>query len=90
MSWKQRLGSGGMGDVYKARHSQFGRVRAVKVIKQHFVDAGHDEVIRRFYQEIKAVGALEHPNIVVAIDSSAPTDSVHYLVMEYIEGIGGG
>ena len=71
-----------------ARHSQFGRVRAVKVIKQHFVDAGHQEVIRRFYQEIKAVGALEHPNIVVAIDSSAPTDSVHYLVMEYIDGIG--
>ena len=85
---EQRLGSGGMGDVYRARHSQFGRVRAVKVIKQQFVDAGHDEVIRRFYQEIKAVGALEHPNIVVAIDSSAPTDSVHYLVMEYIEGIG--
>ena len=78
-----------MGDVYRARHSQFGRVRAVKVIKQHFVDAGHQEVIRRFYQEIKAVGALEHPNIVVAIDSSAPTDSVHYLVMEYIDGIGG-
>ncbi len=85
---EQRLGSGGMGDVYKARHAQFGRVRAVKVIKQHFVDTGHQEVIRRFYQEIKAVGALEHPNIVVAIDSSAPTDSVHYLVMEYIEGIG--
>jgi serine/threonine protein kinase/class 3 adenylate cyclase len=84
---EQRLGSGGMGDVFKARHSQFGRVRAVKVIKQQFVDAGHDEIIRRFYQEIKAVGALEHPNIVVAIDSSAPNDSVHYLVMEYIEGI---
>jgi serine/threonine protein kinase len=85
---EQRLGTGGMGDVYKARHAQFGRVRAVKVIKQHFVDTGHDEVIRRFYQEIKAVGALEHPNIVVAIDSSAPTDAVHFLVMEYIEGIG--
>ncbi len=85
---EQRLGSGGMGDVYRARHSQFGRVRAVKVIKQQFVEAGHDEVIRRFYQEIKAVGALEHPNIVVAIDSSSPTDSVHYLVMEYIEGVG--
>jgi len=83
----ERLGSGGMGDVYRARHSQFGRVRAVKVIKQQFVDSEHDEVIRRFYQEIKAVGALEHPNIVVAIDSSAPTDSVHYLVMEYIEGV---
>src|SRR5215213_5697013 len=84
---EERLGSGGMGDVYKARHTQFGRVRAVKVIKQQFVEAGHEEVIRRFYQEIKAVGALEHPNIVVAIDSSAPTDSVHYLVMEYIEGV---
>src|SRR2546423_4138859 len=84
---EQRLGSGGMGDVYRARHSQFGRVRAVKVIKQQFVETGHDEVIRRFYQEIKAVGALEHPNIVVAIDSSSPTDSVHYLVMEYIKGI---
>jgi serine/threonine protein kinase/class 3 adenylate cyclase len=84
---EQRLGSGGMGDVFRARHSQFGRVRAVKVIKQQFVDAGHDEIIRRFYQEIKAVGALEHPNIVVAIDSSAPTDAVHYLVMEYIDGV---
>jgi serine/threonine protein kinase/class 3 adenylate cyclase len=84
---EERLGSGGMGDVFKARHSQFGRVRAVKVIKQQFVDTGHDEIIRRFYQEIKAVGALEHPNIVVAIDSSAPTDAVHYLVMEYIEGV---
>jgi serine/threonine protein kinase len=83
-----RLGSGGMGDVYRARHSQFGRLRAVKVIKQQFVDSGHGEVIRRFYQEIKAVGALEHPNIVVAIDSSAPSDVVHYLVMEYIDGIG--
>ena len=85
---EERLGSGGMGDVFRARHSQFGRVRAVKVIRQHFVDTGHQEVIRRFYQEIKAVGVLEHPNIVVAIDSSAPTDSVHYLVMEYIDGLG--
>jgi serine/threonine protein kinase/class 3 adenylate cyclase len=85
---EERLGSGGMGDVYRARHAQFGRLRAVKIIKQHFVDSGHREVIRRFYQEIKAVGQLDHPNIVVAIDSSAPADSVHYLVMEYIDGIG--
>jgi serine/threonine protein kinase/class 3 adenylate cyclase len=84
---EELLGSGGMGDVYKARHKQFGRVRAVKVIKPQFVSSGHAEVIRRFYNEIKAVGRLEHRNIVVAIDSSAPTDSVHYLVMEYIEGV---
>ncbi len=84
---EELLGSGGMGDVYKARHTQFGRVRAVKVIKQQFVSAGHTEVIRRFYNEIKAVGRLEHRNIVVAIDSSSPNDDVHYLVMEYIEGV---
>ncbi len=81
------LGSGGMGDVYKGRHSQFDRVRAIKVIKPQFVAAGNQDVIRRFYQEIKAVGALVHKNIVVAIDSSAPTDRMHYLVMEYIDGV---
>ena len=81
------IGAGGMGDVYKAHHTQFGRVRAVKVIKPQFVVAGHQDVIRRFYNEIKAVGRLEHKNIVVAIDSSAPTDKLHYLVMEFIEGL---
>lgn len=85
---EEQLGAGGMGDVYKARHSQFGRVRAVKVIKPQFVGPGHEEIVRRFYNEIKAVGKLEHKNIVVAIDSSAPHDNVHYLVMEYIEGVG--
>lgn len=81
------LGSGGMGDVYKARHRQFDRVRAVKVIKPHLVAAGHTEVVNRFYNEIKAVGRLEHKNVVVAIDSSTPSDNVHYLVMEYIQGL---
>jgi len=81
------LGSGGMGDVYKGRHIQFGRERAIKVIKSQYVGKGHEEVVRRFYQEIKAVGALEHKNIVVAIDSSAATDDRHYLVMEYIDGV---
>jgi len=84
---QERLGSGGMGDVYKGRHSQFGRERAIKVIKPHYVAAGNEDVISRFYREIKAVGALEHKNIVVAIDSSAPTDRHHYLVMEYIDGV---
>lgn len=88
------LGSGGMGAVYRARHSQFDRDRAVKVIKPHLIpddasrDGGHAEIIRRFYREIKAMGALEHPNIVVAIDSSSPSDQTHYLVMEYVDGIG--
>jgi serine/threonine protein kinase/class 3 adenylate cyclase len=84
---EELLGAGGMGDVYKARHTQFGRVRAVKVIKPQFVAAGHTEVIRRFYNEVKAAGRLEHKNIVVAIDSSSPSDTLHYLVMEYVDGV---
>ena len=92
------LGAGGMGNVYKARHTQFDRDRAVKVIKPHLIphadpsapstDDHHQEIIRRFYREIKAIGALDHPNIVVAIDSSAPDDATHYLVMEYVDGVG--
>jgi serine/threonine protein kinase/class 3 adenylate cyclase len=85
---EELLGTGGMGDVYRARHTQFDRVRAVKVIKPRFVQGGHGEIVRRFYNEIKAVGRLEHKHIVVAIDSSSPTDQIHYLVMEYLRGIG--
>lgn len=81
------LGAGGMGDVYKARHVQFDRVRAIKVIKPQFLASGAQGVIHRFYREIKAVGALDHPNIVVAVDSSAPGDATHYLVMEYVHGV---
>jgi len=84
------VGAGGMGDVFKAKHSQFGRQRAVKVIKPHLVAAGQQDVVKRFYQEIKAIGGLEHPNIVVAIDSSAPEDSTHFLVMEYVDGSSAG
>ncbi len=81
------IGSGGMGNVYKARHTLFDRIRAVKVIKPDLVAKGGDSVVRRFYQEVKATGSLEHPNLVVAIDSSTPEDEHHYLVMEYLEGV---
>jgi serine/threonine protein kinase/class 3 adenylate cyclase len=84
---EELLGAGGMGDVYRARHVQFDRVRAIKVIKPHFLESGNQGVIKRFYREIKAVGALDHPNIVVAVDSSAPDDETHYLVMEYVNGV---
>ncbi len=81
------VGTGGMGDVFRATHKQFGRLRAIKVIKPHLVSSGQREVVQRFYQEIKAIGALEHPNIVVAIDSSSPADDTHFLVMEYVRGV---
>jgi serine/threonine protein kinase/class 3 adenylate cyclase len=84
---EELLGAGGMGNVYRARHALFGKERAVKVIKPELVAAGGDSVVRRFYQEVRATGALEHPNLVVAIDSSNPEDDRHYLVMEYIDGV---
>lgn len=82
------LGAGGMGNVYKARHAQFDRPRAVKVIRPELVAAGGESVVRRFYQEVRATGAIEHPNLVVAIDSSSPDDTEHYLVMEFVDGVG--
>ncbi|QDT70238.1 Serine/threonine-protein kinase PknB [Planctomycetes bacterium MalM25] len=81
------LGAGGMGNVYKARHAQFDRARAVKIIRPDLVESGGESVVRRFYQEVRANGSLEHPNLVVAIDSSSPGDETHYLVMEYIDGV---
>lgn len=81
------LGAGGMGNVYKARHAQFERARAVKIIRPDLVESGGDSVVHRFYQEVRATGSLEHPNLVVAIDSSSPDDEEHYLVMEYIDGV---
>ena len=83
----QNIGSGGMGDVWLARHPQFDQPRALKVIKAHLVTGGGGQIVRRFYREIKAIGALSHPNIVVAIDSSLPEDDTHYLVMEYVDGV---
>lgn len=83
----EQIGSGGMGNVYKARHTLFDRIRAVKVIKPELVAKGGESVVRRFYQEVKATGSLEHPNLVVAIDSSSPEDEHHYLVMEHLEGV---
>ena len=82
------IGAGGMGNVYRARHTLFGRTRAVKIIKPELVASGGESVVQRFYKEIQATGSLEHPNLVVAIESSTPEDDLHFLVMEYIEGIG--
>ncbi len=78
-----RLGEGGMGTVYKARHSVMRRLVALKVIRRDRL-AGRDSV-RRFYREVRAVARLAHPNIVLAYDA-AEVDGTHILVMEYVDG----
>ncbi len=79
----EMLGQGGMGAVWKARHTKLDKIVAIKVLPRHLVmDAG---AVSRFEREMKAVGKLEHPHIVRAMDAGH-TDGIHYLVMEYIEG----
>ena len=80
----ERLGSGGMGNVFKARHQKLGRVVAVKFIHRNKLD--NPAVVKRFDREIKLAGQLDHPNIVHALDAE-DVAGAQVLVMEYLEGI---
>lgn len=78
----ERLGEGGMGTVYKARHKN-GSVVALKVIRKE--RGGNTTFIRRFSREIQASSRLNHPNIVRTLEAQQSGD-VHFMVMEYAEG----
>ena len=78
-----RLGAGGMGEVYRARDSKLGREVAVKVIPVAF--AGDPDRLRRFQLEARAAGALNHPNI-LAIHELGTHDGAPFVVSELLEG----
>jgi serine/threonine protein kinase len=78
-----RLGRGGMGTVYKARHLRLKRFVAVKVISQQRLP--DPQAVARFHREMEAVGRLSHPNIVQATDAGE-TAGQHFLAMEFVEG----
>ena len=78
-----KLGEGGMGTVYKALHTRLDKIVALKRLPR---DRTQDSrAVARFAREMKAVGRLEHPHIVRAMDANEQ-DGTHYLVMEYVEG----
>jgi serine/threonine protein kinase/WD40 repeat protein len=79
----ERLGEGGMGQVYKARHQLMNRVVALKVIRKERL--AHGDAIQRFQREIRMAAQLAHPNIVTAYDAAQVGDQ-HFLVTEYVEG----
>ncbi len=80
----EKLGEGGMGAVYKARHTKLNRDVALKILpKDREDDAG---AIARFEREMQACGALEHPNIVVTHDARE-IDGRRFLVMELLDGL---
>lgn len=79
-----RLGQGGMGAVYKAVHTRLNKVVAVKLLPADRMRDPH--AVARFQREMRAVGKLEHPNIVAAHDAGE-ADGRHYLVLEYVDGL---
>jgi hypothetical protein len=79
----ERLGEGGMGQVFKARNWKLGRVVAVKLIRPECL--AHPDAVRRFRREVQAAAALSHPNIVHAYDADE-IGGTHLLVMECVEG----
>lgn len=80
----QVVGQGGMGTVYKARHTRLNKLVAVKLLPEDRVrDA---QSVARFQREMRAIGQLQHPNIVAAYDAG-DADGRPFLVMEFVEGL---
>jgi serine/threonine-protein kinase len=78
-----RIGAGGMGLVFKARHQLMDRVVALKVISPR--SARRRAAVPRFLREMKLVGLLDHPNVVRAFDAGLH-ENAPYFVMEYLTG----
>lgn len=78
------IGKGGMGKVFKARHRMMERTVALKVINAKLMY--NPEAVERFHREVKTAARLSHPNIVTAYDAEQ-ADGIHFLVMEYVEGV---
>lgn len=79
-----RIGGGGMALVYKGLDMLLNRKVAVKVLRQQFVH--DDEFIHRFRREAQSAASLSHPNV-VSIYDVGKEDDIHYIVMEYVEGM---
>jgi serine/threonine protein kinase len=80
----ERLGTGGMGEVYRARHRRLGKFVALKVMREKRLDSA--EAVARFHRETEAVGQLDHPHLVEAHDAGEQ-DGVVYLVLKLIDGV---
>ena len=79
----EKLGSGGMGEIYKAQDTRLNRFVAIKVLPPS--QSGNPEMQRRFIQEAQAASALNHPNIITIYDI-IQEGAAQYIVMEYVAG----
>ncbi len=80
----EKIGSGGMADVYKAKCHRLNRYVAVKILKQEY--SNDKNFITKFRGEAQSAAGLSHPNIVSVYDVGED-DGLHYIVMELVEGI---
>ncbi len=80
----EKLGSGGMGAVYRAEQHSVAREVAIKVVNSSLVS--EPEVIKRFLREAKLASRLSHPNAVAVLDFGQTEDGLFYLVMELVTG----
>lgn len=78
-----KLGEGGMGQVFTARHRRMERVVALKLLPPSAMKS--KEAVQRFHREVKAAARLSHPNVVTAHDADED-QGMHFLVMEYVKG----
>ncbi|HKB01114.1 MAG TPA: serine/threonine-protein kinase [Gemmataceae bacterium] len=79
-----KLGEGGMGEVFRARHTRLDRDVALKVMRRERL--ANPEAVKRFRREIKAAARLAHENVVLAYDADQAGD-VHFFAMEFVDGI---
>ncbi|MBM4254393.1 MAG: hypothetical protein FJ147_00685 [Deltaproteobacteria bacterium] len=81
-----QLGQGGMGLVYKVRHTALDTISALKVLPAYLME--NEDMVNRFYREARVMARLNHPNIVRVLDIERDeTLNLYYFVMEYIEGV---
>ena len=80
----EKVGTGGMADVYRAKDHRLNRYVAVKILKNEYSEDA--KFVTKFRQEAQAIACLSHPNIVGVYDVGQEQD-MHYIVMEFVDGI---